>query len=633
MTNPHPTAEVVDSTTRPAPVVPTDGRLTPLGIDQVTIRGGFWGERQRLNAEAIIPHALRWETRVGWIDNFARARAGDIAARHAGREFADSDVYKLIEAMAWEVGRTGDAAMDAEIERIGELLEAVQRDDGYLNTQFGGPGQAPRYSDLAWGHELYCFGHLIQAGVARLRTGRDGVVARVARKAADHVCREFADGARPGVCGHPEIEVALAELARATGDARYLDQARRFVDRRGHGLLPDTEFGRSYYQDDEPFRASTVLRGHSVRALYLCAAAVDIAVESGDAQLLEAARRQYDATLATRTYLTGGMGAHHQDEAFGDDYELPPDRAYCETCAGVASVMVAWRLLLATGEPDYADVIERTLYNLVAASPSATGDAFFYTNTLHLRSPAAPPPPDVAVPRAASQLRGPWFEVSCCPTNVARTFATLATFVATATSAGVQLHQYVPATIATGAATIEVDTAYPDAGEVRVRVVDAAAPLALDLRIPRWAVGATVDGRVVSPGTHRVPDLRAGDVVELVLPIQPRVTVPDRRIDAVRGAVAVERGPLVLCVESVDLPGGVDVGDIELVAPPTVRTGESGVTALARVRADRPGGWPYGAADGAGEDAAGAELEIPLTPYHAWGNRGPTTMRVWLPVG
>jgi len=612
-----------------APVVPSWGRLRPLGIDQVRIDGGFWGERQRLNASAIIPHALRWEERVGWIDNFAHVRAGDIAGHHGGRQFADSDVYKLIEAMAWEVGRTGDVALDEQIERLGRLLAAAQCDDGYLNTQFGNPGQAPRYSDFAWGHELYCFGHLIQAGVARLRTGRGGSVAEVALRAADHVCREFADGARPDVCGHPEIEVALAELSRVTGEPRYLDQANRFLARRGHGLLPDGEFGRGYFLDDVPFVDSPVLHGHAVRALYLCAGAVDIAVERGDAQLLDAARGQYDAALAARTYLTGGMGAHHQDEAFGADFELPPDRAYCETCAGVASVMVAWRLLLATGQPRYADVIERTLFNLVAACPSAGGDGFFYTNTLHRRTPAAASAPDEVAPRADALLRAPWFEVSCCPTNVARTFASLATFIATGSDAGIQVHQYAPATIVTPKARLRMQTAYPDDGLVRISVDEAPGPFALDLRIPQWAGGATVDGQSVPVGTLRTR-VQAGDVVELVFPMIPRVIVPDDRIDAVRGAVAVERGPLVLCLESVDLPEGVEVNDVAVAAPPGVRMDGDTVTMPGLIRRTCPTAWPYGVGP-AGR--ATQPCDLVMRPYHAWGNRGPATMRVWLPVG
>lgn len=616
----------------PRPVAPSQGRLTPLGIERVRITGGFWADRQSVNAEAIIPHALRWETELGWIDNFAHTLHGDIAEHRQGREFADSDVYKLIEAMAWEVGRTGDPELETQIERLGAKVEAAQSADGYINTNFGNPGQPPRYSDFPGGHELYCFGHLIQAGVARLRTGRHDAVVRVALRAADHVCREFGPHGRPNICGHPEIEVALAELSRATGESRYVDQANLFIERRGHGLLPDIEFGRSYYQDDVPFREGSVLRGHAVRALYLCAAGIDVAVERGDDTLLAAARRQYDRTLATRTYLTGGMGSRHLDEAFGEDFELPPDRAYCETCAGVGSIMVAWRLLLATGEMAYGDIIERTLYNVLAASTAQTGRAFFYTNPLHRRTAVVEPPEDQVVPRADSMLRAPWFAVSCCPTNIARTFATLGGLLATSTDSGIQVHQYAPATIRTRDAQLRIDTEYPASGSVSITVQEASEPLTLDLRIPSWAEGATVDGVPAAPGRFRVPQVTAGQRIELRLPIEARVTTPHPRIDAIRGTVAVERGPLVLCVESVDLPDRLDVNSVQLCTPVALHTSPDGEVSARGTRLDDPDqAWPYGADHGK-PNAAAATIDIRLSPYHSWGNRGPATVRVWLPT-
>ncbi len=619
-------------TTGFAPVSPRTGALHPLGIDQVRIDDGFWADRQRLNVEAIIPHCLHWETREGWIANFAHTVAGTIVGNRHGREFSDSDVYKLIEAMAWEVGRTGDPALNAEIERLGAEIEAAQREDGYLNTRFGNPGQDGRYTDFAWGHELYNFGHLFQAVVARISTGYDtSSIVRIGLKAADHVLAEFWD--REDICGHPEVEVGLAELSRVTGNERYLELSRRFIERRGHGLLPAIEFGQAYFQDDEPFRDSTVLRGHAVRALYLCAAAVDVAVETDDVELLEIARRQFATTLARRTYLTGGMGSHHQDEAFGEDFELPPDRSYCETCAGVGAVMVAWRLLLATGDLTYGDIIERVLYNVIAASPAEDGRSFFYSNPLHRRTHGDLAQKDEASLRVDSSLRAPWFKVSCCPTNVARTVASLSHYVAAVTDDAVALVQYVPGTVRVagpdGDVELTVATQYPHDGLVRIEVGTAPAPFALRLRIPSWATGATVDGAVVAPGEHRVDGLSAGDVVELVLPLDPRLTLPDERVDAVRGTVAVERGPLVLCAESVDLPEGMSVNELSVdPSSPPVASGTGAVLRGQRLRL-RDAAWPY-APDKAVEVAQ--EIDLPLVPYHSWGNRGPATMRVWLPV-
>jgi uncharacterized protein len=359
------------------PVVPGSGRLRPLGISEVEITAGFWGRRQQVNSEATIQHCHDWMERLGWVGNFRAAAEGRLPEDRNGVVFTDSDVYKLMEAAAWEVGRSGSADADRRFADLTAVIAPAQEEDGYLNTVFGRPGQPDRYSDLEWGHELYCYGHMLQAAVARARTGRADQFVKVARRAADHVCEVFGEGGVERVGGHPEIELGLIELARVTGEERYLHQASLFIDRRGHQTLADIHWGRSYFQDDVPVRDQVAFTGHSVRALYLAAAAVDVAVETGDAALLEAIIAQWERTVARRTYLTGGMGSHHDGEKFGEDFVLPPDRAYSETCAGIASVMLSWRLLLATGEPRFADLAERTLFNVVATSPAPDGRAFF----------------------------------------------------------------------------------------------------------------------------------------------------------------------------------------------------------------------------------------------------------------
>lgn len=639
----------LDTRTGGRPVAPSTGRLRPLGMGEVRLTGGFWADRQHVNATASLRHIEDWMEREGWIGNFDAARTGRLPEARRGREFSDSEVYKLLEAMAWEIGRTGDAELDARFTAIVGRIAPVQEQDGYLNTRYGRAGQPARYSDLEWGHELYCYGHLFQAAVARARTRGDDPLVDVARRAADHVCVAFGPDGIVSVCGHPEVETALVELGRVTGEQRYLDQAALFVERRGHGVLADIGYGRAYYQDDVPVREATVLRGHAVRANYLAAGAVDVAVETGDAELLAAVERQWAVTIARRTYVTGGQGSHHQDESYGDDFVLPPDRAYSETCAGVGSIMLAWRLLLATGEPRYADLVERTLYNVVATSPAADGRAFYYANTLHQRRPGTVPREDEPSVRASSSLRAPWFEVSCCPPNVARTLASLDTYLATADDDGVQVHQLAPAEVRTTlpdgrVVAFDVATAYPRDGVVEVRVVgEERRPWTLALRVPAWADGATLE--VPGEPTRSVPagtpatvsrEFAPGDMVRLTLPVGPRFTAPDPRIDAVRGCLVVERGPEVLCVESVDLPDGGDVGELRLDAgvPPREEGGRVVVHAR-RVPAD-DGPWPYAPAD-AGTTAAGASageetLDVPLVAYHDWANRGPSTMRVWIPT-
>jgi DUF1680 family protein len=630
-----------------APVLPTRSRLRPLGLGDVRITGGFWGDRQGVNAAHTLDHILGRLESEGWLPNFDRAAAGTLPEGRRGREFSDSEVYKYLEATAWEIGRSDDPALESTFRAVVGRVAAAQEADGYLNTEFGRPGQQPRWSDLEWGHELYCLGHLFQAAVARERTrpGADDGLLAIARRAADLVCEVFGPDGIPAFCGHPEIEAALVELARVTGEARYAAQAALFVERRGHDTLADIEWGRRYFQDDVPVRDTQALGGHAVRANYLAAGAVDVAVENGDEALLDALRGQWARTRGRRTYITGGQGSHHQDEAFGDDWELPPDRAYSETCAGIASVMFSWRLLLSEGDATYADLIERTLFNVVATSPSADGRSFFYANTLHQRVPGVVPDPDATSPRASSSLRAPWFEVSCCPPNVARTLASLDAYVATADADGIQIHQFAPAEIRTTLddgrpVALDVSTSYPADGTVRVRVAtDSDEAWTLSLRVPEWATGASLrvegaDGRSESlpaaPGWARVRRaFRDGDVVQLDLPMGPRVVVPDPRIDAVRGCVAVERGPEVWALESVDLAAGADVGEVALASDATVVEKDGRVWVQLARRAAVDEGWPYTPpAPALSEDAA----PVALVPYHDWGNRGPSTMRVWIPT-
>jgi DUF1680 family protein len=425
------------TTTSPStgPVSPSSSVLRPLPLGALRLTGGYWGEWQERNGAVVLRHCEDWIERIGWAGNFDGAASGR-PFTHAGIEFVDSEVYKLLEAMAWELGRTGDPDLAGRYERLVDRVAAAQDDDGYLHTAFGRPGQPPRWSDMEWGHELYCMGHLVQAAVARLRTTGSGLLVDVAIRVADHLVEVFGDGGREAVCGHPEIEPALVELGRATGDHRYVRLAQLFVERRGRGLLGPIAFGPEYFQDDVPVREADVWRGHAVRAMYLAAGALDVAVETGDQELVAAVGRQWANTVARRTYLTGAMGSHHQDESFGADFELPPDREYGETCAAIASNMVSWRMLLETGETQYADLIERTLYNAVMVAPRQDGRAFFYANTMHQRVEGAVPPEDDLSARALSSLREPWFEVSCCPTNLARTLASVESVFATTTGRG-----------------------------------------------------------------------------------------------------------------------------------------------------------------------------------------------------
>ncbi|WP_062430273.1 glycoside hydrolase family 127 protein [Herbidospora daliensis] len=574
-----------------SPVVPSGGVLTPLGVSSVRLNPGFWGS---LPTETIIDHCYEWIGRVGWVANFT-----GVARR--GREFSDSEVYKLMEGMAW--------TKDPRLDELTTVIAGAQQPDGYLNTKWG----HARYSDLEWGHELYCYGHLIQAGVAQARASGGGELFELAKRAADHVCDVFLTSR--AVCGHPEVEMALIELYRVTRAERYLEMARRFVDRRGTPALADIELGREYFQDDVPIRKAEVFRGHAVRALYLAAAVVDLAVETNDRDLLDLVERQWERTVARRTHLTGGMGSRHNGEAFGEDWELPPDRAYNETCAGVASFMLSHRLLLATGNRRYADQAERTFYNVIAAGPALDGRSFFYTNPLQVR--VAGEATSGVSPRADGGLRASWRAVSCCPTNLARTFAALPAYVATGTDAGVQIHHLTPARVEHDGFVVEVDTEMPWQGAATMRVLQAPDRLkVLSLRLPIWAGGGTAEwSRVWAPGEEVSVDLR----------MTPRWVEPDPRIDALRGCVAIERGPLVYCAESPGDEPPLTRITVDTSHAPEVVDEEIEVDAHLTAAEDRP--WPYG-------PRAKTETEpvrLRLRPYYQWGNHGPATMRVWLP--
>lgn len=623
------------------PVSPSSTLLQPLGLGDVRLRPtGFWGTRTRINAETTLQHCLGWLERSGWLPNFDLAAAGTLPEGRTGREFADSEIYKLLEAYCWESATHPSDEIESTIVSITERLARAQESDGYLNTNFGRPGQGTRYSDLEWGHELYNYGHLLQAAVARLRTHGEDELARIAHRVAEHVCTTFGPEGIQSVCGHPEIELGLIEFSRATGIDRYRDQAQLFIDRRGHGVLEDIEWGRSYYQDDMPIRDTTVLHGHAVRALYLAAAVVDLAVDTQDQELLSIVETQWKNTVAKRTYITGGMGSHHQDEAFGEDYVLPSDRAYCESCAGVASIMLSWRLLLATGKVQYADLIERTLFNIVATATSAEGNAFFYSNTLHRKNPGTTPGPHEQSKRADASQRAPWFDVACCPNNIARTLASLGTYLATTDEEGIQIHQFANTEIHSCLREGEhvgltVNTKYPDDGNIAISVTESGpTPWTLTVRIPEWATDATIDingkQQPAGPGYFELTRaFQAGDLIHIRLPLMPHLVHAHTRIDAVKGSLAIECGPRVYCLESAELDSGRHVDDFVLDPSTPLNIEGEKIIVKGWIDEQEAPPWPYKVQYDTIQQAP-TPVEAALIPYHSWGNKGPVTMRVWL---
>jgi DUF1680 family protein len=610
-------------------------RLRPLDGHKVRLRGGFWGERVARNRAETLRHGYGQLRTAGNFANFEAVRDGGAYSGLRGDSghvypFLDSDVYKWLEAVGWELGREPDFQLAALADRAIELVASAQRPDGYLNTYVELTAPDRPFHDLQWGHELYSAGHLFQAAVAWQRALGDGRLLAISERLAGRIDDELGPRGRDGVDGHPEIEMALVELYRLTGERRWLDLAVHQLELRGHGLLGEDRFGAVYWQDHAPVRSAPTVTGHAVRQLYLDCGAVDVAVETGDAGLLAAVVRRFDDMLATRTYLTGALGARHRDEAFGDPYELPPDRAYAETCAAIASCMLSFRLLLATGEARFADHYERTLYNGVLPGVSLDGRRFFYVNPLQRRHAHTGDGP-----RGGGEGRESWYACACCPPNLMRVLSSLEQQLATMDHEGIQLQHPASGTFEAGAVRLEVETGYPADGRIRVTVAATPAdPWTLSVRVAPWSGRADAEDGYVRFHRSWAP----GERVEVELDVTPRITIPDRRIDAVRGSAAVERGPLVYCVEQVDLPDGVEIEQLELrtdeaiggpVAAPGLGPEVPALELPVAVRASAPPAWPYGAPDGGGTDA---QARITAVPYYAWANRVVGAMRVFIPL-
>ncbi|MBB2947321.1 hypothetical protein FB565_007089 [Actinoplanes lutulentus] len=606
--------------------VPSSGAVTvlqPLPRDGIALRpDGLLASWQRRNATTTLPHNVEQLETHGNVDNLRRV-TGDVTGAFTGFWFGDTDVHKTLEAAFWELGRSGTRS--PFLDGTTALLEKAQDPDGYLNSYFQVDHRDRQWAELDNSHEMYCAGHLIQAAVAAARSAPGDAAAQqvvtVARRFADLLVRRYGPDGEDGIDGHPEVETALVELYRITGHRPYLALAARLVELRGHDLLGGGPRRRRYYQDHSPVREATEVTGHVVRQLYLLAGAVDVAVETGDSPLLAAVERLWDSAHDSRTYITGGQGSRHTDEAYGDAYELPPDRAYTETCAAIGSFQLAWRLLLATGHARYADEMERVLLNGLAAGISLDGTAFFYTNPLQIRTGR-----DGSNEYAPSQ-RLPWHSCACCPPNLARLMASLHTYTATGDAHGLQLHLYAPGSFRTGDHAVQVDTGYPWDGRITVTVsLASAAPWTLSLRIPAWCTGArlAVNGEPVEATTgymRLTRTWRPGDRVELTLPMPAKTVTAHPRVDAVRGTVALTRGPLVYCLEHAGLPSalkGLVFEDLYLdpaAVPEVVRDSEAIAPVLLRI----------GLRSRTGEPAT-------AVPYFLWANRGPGPMRVWIPL-
>jgi DUF1680 family protein len=615
-----------------SPTPLTHARLTPLPLDAVNLNDGFWKNWQQLNQDTTIPHGYRMLDETGTINNMRIAieyKPGeDRAGEYRGYIFQDSDLHKWLEAASLTLSQSPDADIDAKTREIIALLQAAQFPNGYLDSYFTFVKPNQQWTDLEWAHEMYCAGHLIEAGIARKRALGETDLFDIGVRFADHIDATFGEGKRQGLCGHPEIELALVELYRETGEQRYLRLAQYFIDQRGHKTFPGMRhIGPRYMQDRVPVREATEVEGHAVRQLYLCAGVADLYLETGERALLDALERQWDDMLRGKMYLTGGVGARGYGEMFGEAYELPSKEAYCETCAAIASMMWNWRMQLATGEVRYADTLERAIYNGFLSGLALDGSHFFYENPLRSDGTVA---------------RQEWYACACCPPNVMRQVALIANYCATTDDAGVQIHQYMNGTIHTRYGDWRVETRYPWDGVVRL-ISDSEGDFEFALRVPEWSDSASVqvdDETIpVERGAYAriTRNWRQGDTVALVLNMEPRFVQSHPYVDATRGSVAMERGPLVYCIEQHDQSADVDDLQVDPNLPLRATWDDSICGGVFTLHAEGSVLRPRAKEDGLYRAVGHAPVtqtrtELFAIPYYCWGNRSPGKMRVWIPM-
>lgn len=570
---------------------------------------------------------------TGRLANFAR-ETGKKAGPFQGLYFNESDVYKWLEAAAYVFADTQDAALAHLVRDVVAKIVAVQQPDGYLNAYFIGEKTKLRWFDLKDKHELYCAGHLIQAAIAIDRCIGENTLLLAARRLGDLIVKTFGpSGAHSkGVPGHPEIEMALVELYRHTGDTRYLLQSTRFLENRGQGVIG----GEEYYQDHLPFRALQRMYGHAVRAVYLNAGAADIFIENGDQSLLAALEAMWTHLSKYQVYVTGGIGSRRDGEAFGKDYELPSQDAYAETCAAIGKIFWSWRMLSITGDAKYADDIELTLYNAVLAGIGLEGTSYNYSNPLACDS---------------MHRRQPWFAISCCPPNIARLLASITGYFYSTSDNEVWVHQYAAGTCALellngNTVNLQQQTNYPWDGNIRIQV-NTEAKFSLNIRIPGWCdSGATLKVNGITWPEHIHPksyckierQWSSGDVVELNLPMPARFMSANPGVSNLKGLVSIKRGPIIYCLESVDQEYA-DLDRIWLLNTPEFSL-EDGQDVLEGMKIVLANGLVIETRESIEDDSLYAYKEsstppsqttrIAAIPYFAWGNRDYGNMRVWI---
>lgn len=625
-------------------------RMRSIPFQDIRLTDRFWTRWQTTLTDVTIEAEYNQLVRTGRIENFRRA-AGTSTGEYQGLFFNDSDVYKWAEACAYALTLTSSPKLKALLNDTIEAIVAAQEPDGYLNTFFQLKHPTLKWRNLHTMHELYCGGHLIEAGVALFECTGDRRLIEVATKFADHVASIFGPGKRRGYCGHQEIELALLRLAKATGNADYAELALWMVEERGQkpslfeeqlkdsealtlspwamGLLTKNgEYRGEYAQDHAPLRDQTEIVGHAVRAMYFYIAAAELFEGKNDERLEKAIQRIWDNLTKRRMYVTGGIGPSASNEGFSVDFDLPNLTAYAETCASCGLIFWAHGLLELTGQSEYAEVMERALYNGAISGISLSGDRFFYTNPLESRG---------------GHERKEWFECACCPPNIARLIGSLGRYVAGQSEDSFLIHFPAGFTadveIAGTRVKLELEGDYPWSGKFIVTVTpEKPVEFDLKIRIPDWCDDVTTE----LPGLEREAEFEdgyavfrklwaKGDVLSVDLNMEPKWVEADPRVRDNLGRSVLTYGPLIYCAESHDNGWAPQLFTADSETPIVEEASPilEGVTTLSVTGLLDIESFPdqlyaeLGSVDS-------REAEAVFIPYYAWCNRGPSSMQVWV---
>ncbi len=618
-------------------------KLRNVPVRAVTLSGGFWARRRKTNVASSIPSMHEELLEHGRMDNFLRL-TGASNAPQRGPVYSDSDIYKWLESVAFALQSQDDPALRQTAETTIREIVAIQEPDGYINTYYQGDRKKDRMTvpTQTRGHELYCLGHMLQASTAYYRATGDRTLMDAGMRFVDgYILPNFGPEAdkRPIVSGHPEIEMALIELYRTTGERKYLELAGYILQGDPRAELRPEQI--VYMNCGVPFTTKTKLQGHAVRAMYACCGATDYYMETGDAAYWKTLEVLWKDLAQAQMYVTGGVGARSAGEAFGEDYELPNAQAYGESCAAIGNMMWNWRMLAATGEARFADVMERALYNGINSGMSLDGTLYCYRNPLAFD------------PTSGEHIRNPWYDTTCCPPNLERTFASLPGYFYSTATDGLYVHLYDNSEMrwaleSGNGLRVTQKTNYPWEGNVRLTVaVDQPEEFTVYVRVPGWSR----ESRVLVAG-KAIAEVRAGEylpvrrrwsgetVVELAFDMRPELVTANPAVAEDTGRVAMQRGPVVYCMEGLDQTKGTDARAFPLyMANASGAThGEykpdvlDGVMVLSHAGAKRTESVDTLYALAGAEKAPVEPAELKMIPYYAWDNREESSMQVWMPV-